>query len=225
MHEQIHEVEKPSLVMALLPIILTMGLLMVQLFVFDDFTPHVPLAIGILIAGAFAWRRGYKWPSIAEGMYHVASVGLPSLAILMTVGMIIGVWILSGTVPVLIYYGLGILTPGIFLVAGCLVCALISLATGTSMGHNRNGRPGPGGNWRRFGYTDASHRWRRCVGCFFWRQNVTVIGYNQSSAGCVRNKLMGSHPWNDSNNRTGNAGGLSHLCFFRHELLRWLNAG
>ena len=134
MHEQIHEVEKPSLVMALLPIILTMGLLMVQLFVFDDFTPHVPLAIGILIAGAFAWRRGYKWPSIAEGMYHVASVGLPSLAILMTVGMIIGVWILSGTVPVLIYYGLGILTPGIFLVAGCLVCALISLATGTSWG-------------------------------------------------------------------------------------------
>ena len=134
MKEEIHEVEKPSLFMALLPIVLTMGLLMVQLFVFDDFTPHVPLALGILISGAFAWRRGYKWPSIAEGMYHVASVGLPSLAILMTVGMIIGVWILSGTVPVLIYYGLGILTPGIFLVAGCLVCALISLATGTSWG-------------------------------------------------------------------------------------------
>ena len=134
MNVEQHEIEKPSLLMALLPIVLTMGILMVQLFVFDDFTPHVPLALGILISGVFAWRRGYRWPNIAEGMYHVASVGLPSLAILMTVGMIIGVWILSGTVPVLIYYGLDILSPGIFLVAGCLICALISLATGTSWG-------------------------------------------------------------------------------------------
>ncbi len=134
MHVEQPEIEKPSLLMALLPIVLTMALLMVQLFIFDDFTPHIPLAIGILISGVFAWRRGYRWPAIADGMYHVASVGLPSLSILMTVGMIIGVWILSGTVPVLIYYGLEILSPGIFLVAGCLVCALVSLATGTSWG-------------------------------------------------------------------------------------------
>ncbi len=125
---------KPTLLMAALPIVLTMGLLMVQLFVFDDFTPHIPLALGILITGALAWKRGYRWTQMEVGIYHVASVGLPSLAILMTVGMIIGVWILSGTVPLLIYYGLAILSPGIFLVAACLICAIISLATGTSWG-------------------------------------------------------------------------------------------
>ena len=125
---------KPTLLMAVLPIVLTMGLLMVQLFVFDDFTPHIPLALGILITGALAWKRGYRWTQMEVGIYHVASVGLPSLAILMTVGMIIGVWILSGTVPLLIYYGLAILSPGIFLVAAALICAIISLATGTSWG-------------------------------------------------------------------------------------------
>lgn len=125
---------KPTLLMAILPIALTMALLMVQLFVFDDFTPHTPLVLGILITGLFGWRQGYRWAHMEAGMYHVVSVGLPSLAILMTVGMIIGVWILSGTVPLLIYYGLAILSPGIFLLAACLICSIISLATGTSWG-------------------------------------------------------------------------------------------
>lgn len=128
------DLPKPTLFMAILPIALTMALLMVQLFVFDDFTPHTPLVLGIMIAGVLGWQRGYRWSHMEAGLYHVVSVGLPSLAILMTVGMIIGVWILSGTVPLLIYYGLAILSPGIFLLAACVICAIISLATGTSWG-------------------------------------------------------------------------------------------
>ena len=125
---------KPTLFMALLPIVLTLLLLMTQLFVFADFTPQIPLAFGILIAGALARMRGYRWANMEVGIYHVAGVGLPSIAILMTVGMIIGVWILAGIVPLLIYYGLAILSPGTFLLAACLVCSVISLATGTSWG-------------------------------------------------------------------------------------------
>ena len=128
------QLPKPTLLMAILPIALTIALLMIQLFIYDDFTPHIPLALGILITGALAWKRGYRWADMEAGIYHVANVGLPSIAILMTVGMIIGVWILSGTVPLLIYYGLAILSPGIFLFAACLICAIISLATGTSWG-------------------------------------------------------------------------------------------
>ncbi|MBB3190273.1 Na+/H+ antiporter NhaC [Halomonas cerina] len=126
--------KKPSLLMAILPIALTIALLMLQLFVFDDFTPHIPLVLGIMIVGALGWFQGYRWSHMEAGLYKVVSVGLPSMAILMTVGMIIGVWILSGTVPLLIYYGLAILSPGIFLFATCLICAVISLATGTSWG-------------------------------------------------------------------------------------------
>jgi len=125
---------KPSLLMAILPIILTLTLLAIQLFYYGDFTPHIPLAIGIAITATFAWFRGYRWDDIEKGIMHVIRVGLPSIAILMTVGMIVGVWIASGTVPVLIYYGLTILNPEIFLAAGMLLCAVVSVSLGTSWG-------------------------------------------------------------------------------------------
>jgi NhaC family Na+:H+ antiporter len=124
----------PSFFMATLPIILTLGILAVQLFYFGDFTPHVPLAIGIAITASLAWFRGYRWHEVEQGVMHVVRVGLPSIAILMTVGMIVAVWIASGTVPVLIFYGLKILNPEIFLAAGMLLCAVVSVSLGTSWG-------------------------------------------------------------------------------------------
>ena len=66
---------KPSFFMAVLPIALTMALLMIQLFVFDDFTPHVPLALGIMITGVIGWKLGYRWSHMETGLYHVVSVG------------------------------------------------------------------------------------------------------------------------------------------------------
>jgi NhaC family Na+:H+ antiporter len=126
--------KKPSLLLAVLPIILTLALLMVQLVVFDDFTPHIPLAFGIAITGIFALFRGYQWKDMEKGIFHVVFIGLQSVAILVIVGMIIGTWILSGTVPMMIYYGLLLITPSLFLVVAMLICAIVSLATGTSWG-------------------------------------------------------------------------------------------
>lgn len=125
---------KPTLAMALMPIVITMALMMLQLFVYDDFTPHIPLAIGICVTGIFGKIWGFKWAEMEKGLCHVIAVALPSLGIMFIIGMIIGVWILAGTVPALIYYGLKILDPSIFLVASCLVCSVISVATGTSWG-------------------------------------------------------------------------------------------
>src|SRR5690625_4760536 len=59
-------------------------------------------------------------------------MALTSCIILMIVGMLIGTWILGGVVPSMIYYGLLILSPKIFLVAACLICALVALGTGSS---------------------------------------------------------------------------------------------
>ena len=125
---------KPTLLMALLPIVLTLSILAIQLFVFDDFTPHIPLVIGIGVTAFLAWMRGYRWNDIEDGMLHTVRVALQSIAILMMVGMIVGVWIASGTVPMLIYYGLSALSPGIFLAASMLLCSVVSLSLGTSWG-------------------------------------------------------------------------------------------
>ncbi|WP_129139468.1 Na+/H+ antiporter NhaC [Modicisalibacter coralii] len=124
----------PSLPMALAPLLLTVALLMTQFFVFGDFTPHIPLAFGILICAFFARLRGIAWTRMEASMLKVIKLGLPAILILLAVGMLIGTWILSGTVPTLIYYGINLVSPGWFLVATCLISSLISLAVGTSWG-------------------------------------------------------------------------------------------
>ena len=125
---------KPSFFMAILPILLTLSLLAIQLFYYGDFTPHIPLAIGIAITATLGWFRGYSWNDMEDGVMHVVRVGLPSIAILMTVGMIVGVWIASVTVPVIIYYGLNVLNPEVFLAAAMVLCAVVSVSLGTSWG-------------------------------------------------------------------------------------------
>ncbi|MEH6576561.1 MAG: Na+/H+ antiporter NhaC [Amphritea sp.] len=130
--EQSHP--KPSLLMALLPVVLTIMLLAVQLFVFEDFTPHIPLTIGIAITAIFGWLRGYSWIEMEKGIWHLVSIGMPAMAILLAVGMLIGVWIISGVVPVMVYYGLSFLSADTFLLFTCLICSVISLAVGTSWG-------------------------------------------------------------------------------------------
>ncbi len=124
----------PPLWLALLPIVLTLGLLALQLFYYGDFTPHIPLILGLAITGLLGVLRGKGWMDIREGVFHVIHVSMPSLSVLIVVGMIIGVWIASGTVPTLIYYGLTLLNPQIFLVAALVLCAVVSLSLGTSWG-------------------------------------------------------------------------------------------
>jgi NhaC family Na+:H+ antiporter len=125
---------QPGLRLALTPIVLTLIILGIQLFHFKDFTPHIPIAIGLAITCLVGWKLGLKWSEIEKGIFHVIHVALPSVSVLITVGMIIGVWIASGTVPTLIYYGLKLLSPEIFLAASMLLCAVVSVSVGTSWG-------------------------------------------------------------------------------------------
>jgi Na+:H+ antiporter, NhaC family len=128
------EDDKPNLLLACLPIVLTLLILGLQLFYFQDFTPHIPLAIGLAITCAIGWFRGYRWNDLEKGVFHVINVALPSVSVLIVVGMIIGIWIASGTVPTLIYYGLNLLSPQIFLAAAMLLCSVVSVSLGTSWG-------------------------------------------------------------------------------------------
>lgn len=134
MHDNIRIGPPPGLLMALLPLLVTTAVLIVQFFVFADFTPHIPLACGIMVCAFFGRLRGIRWTQMEASMLEVVKIGIPAIFILMAVGMVIGTWILSGTVPMLIYYGFQMISPSVFLVATCLISALVSLATGTSWG-------------------------------------------------------------------------------------------
>jgi len=93
---------------------------------------HVPLLLSAAFAGLIAVMSGYKWEELEAGIVRTISMAMPAILVMLCIGMIVGVWITAGVVPSLIYYGLQILSPGIFLVATCLICAVISLATGSS---------------------------------------------------------------------------------------------
>jgi len=116
------------------PLLLTTAILMVQFFIFKDYTPHVPLIIGICITGLFMSLKGRKWIDMEHNMYRVMKVALPTMIIIMCVGMVIASWIAAGTVPTILDFGLGMLSPRIFLPATCILATVVSLATGTSWG-------------------------------------------------------------------------------------------
>ena len=96
--------------------------------------PHIPMLLGVFVAAVIGYRAGFAWDTIQGGMLKGISNALQAIVILLIIGILIGVWILSGVVPTLLYYGLKILTPEIFLPATLLICAITSLATGTSWG-------------------------------------------------------------------------------------------
>ncbi len=123
---------KPSLGMSIIPVIVLIGTLFYTIVVLDG-SGHIPLIIGAVVASVISGAvLGMSWEEVQKGLTGGIVTALPAILILIVVGLLIGVWISSGVVPVMIFYGLKILAPGYFLVATCLTCALISLATGSS---------------------------------------------------------------------------------------------
>lgn len=122
----------PSLGVSIIPVVVLILALSYTIIVLDG-SGHIPLMFGALVASLVAgWKLKMPWDDIQDGLTGGIVTALPAILILMVVGLLIGVWISSGVVPVMIYYGLKILSPGYFLVATAVTCALISLATGSS---------------------------------------------------------------------------------------------
>ncbi|WP_017416080.1 Na+/H+ antiporter NhaC [Clostridium tunisiense] len=125
------KIRKPKLWEALIPIIALIISLSVGIIVYDA-TPHIPLVIASCIAAIMALSIGFSWDELERGFIDAIQMSMQSIIILMIIGMVIGSWILSGTVPTMIYYGLRILSPSIFLLATCIISSIVALATGSS---------------------------------------------------------------------------------------------
>ena len=87
--------------------------------------PHVPILLGVFVAALVGLRAGYSYKEIETGMLNGITNSLQAIVILAIVGILIGVWILSGVVPTLVFYGLKILHPSIFLPATLIICSII----------------------------------------------------------------------------------------------------
>lgn len=94
----------------------------------------IVLASAGVVAITLSVIWGVRWEDIERDLMDNLRSMLPSILILLSVGMLVGSWILSGTVPVMVYYGLKVLKPSIFLFAAAIICALMSVMAGTSWG-------------------------------------------------------------------------------------------
>ena len=123
----------PKLWEALLVLGLLIAVLAVGIIVYGV-DPHIPMFVGTIAAALMALRLGYKWAAIEKSMLDGIYKALQSIIILAIIGILTGVWLDAGVVPTMIYYGLQILSPGIFYLGALLICSITALATGTSWG-------------------------------------------------------------------------------------------
>lgn len=94
-----------------------------------------PLLLGSALYAAFIGRRvGLTWKEMEKAIASKVATAMPAILILFAVGIVIGTWTFSGTVPMMIYYGLKIISPKMFLVTAFILTAIVSTATGTSWG-------------------------------------------------------------------------------------------
>ncbi|NIO49525.1 MAG: Na+/H+ antiporter NhaC [Candidatus Aminicenantes bacterium] len=116
---------------ALIPVVFLIVALSLTIGVFKQ-PPHIPLIGAAAVAACVAVIFKHPWKEIQEGMVHGITLAMGAILILMVVGTMIGTWIIGGIVPSMIYYGLKVLSPGIFLVATLIICSIVSLGTGSS---------------------------------------------------------------------------------------------
>ncbi|WP_331445982.1 Na+/H+ antiporter NhaC [Natranaerobius thermophilus] len=122
---------KPTLGQALIPIIFVIIALSYGIIVWEV-DPHIPLLIAGAVAAFVAIVMvGYKWDTIEDGIFKGIMLAMQAIVILMIVGTLIGSWIEGGVVPAMIYYGLQILSPQIFLVAA-IISTIVALFVGSS---------------------------------------------------------------------------------------------
>ncbi len=124
---------KPYLWEALLSFGFLIFIMAVSISVYEA-NPHIPMLIGTFFASLIALKIGFSWAAIEKSMFDGIYQALQAVIILSIIGVLIGLWLVSGVVPSMIYYGLSILRPNIFLLATVIICSITSLATGTSWG-------------------------------------------------------------------------------------------
>jgi NhaC family Na+:H+ antiporter len=126
----------PSLLDALLPIIVLIALIALTIALFGVGATDGPLQVALFLSAAFAsliaFKNGYTVAAIADAAVGGVTTAMGAIFILLAVGALIGTWNMAGTIPTVVHYGIGLLSPTWFYVACAAICALVGMVTGSS---------------------------------------------------------------------------------------------
>ncbi len=125
--------KKPTFIQGFFPILFMVISLTLGVGVLKIRTEPI-IIISAFVAGTIAWKLGYNWEEMQAGVIEKIARALPATLILWSVGLLIGSWMFSGTVPMIIYYGVQIVNPKYLLVTAFIISAILSTITGTSWG-------------------------------------------------------------------------------------------
>lgn len=130
------EAKPANLLDSLIPVLSLILMLALSVYLFGADSSSGPnqivLTLGAAIAAIVAIKNGHSWASILDAIVSGISTAMGAILILMSVGALIGTWLMAGTVPSLIYYGLELMNPQLFYAAACVICCIASLAIGSS---------------------------------------------------------------------------------------------
>ncbi|HBG53721.1 MAG TPA: sodium:proton antiporter [Rikenellaceae bacterium] len=129
--------KKPSLIASLIPVILLVAILLASVLVFGDEVTSGPSQFALLLVAVITFaiarlKYGLSWSLAEESMLSHLKNTYPSILILISIGALTGGWMISGIIPSMIYYGLKVIHPAIFLPLAFVISSLISLVTGSS---------------------------------------------------------------------------------------------
>jgi NhaC family Na+:H+ antiporter len=126
---------EPGLLESLIPLIFLIILLSANVTFWDDTlagSNQIALLSAATLAGLLSIRHDYKWSELRKKIVSTISTSMPAILILLLIGALSGTWLISGIVPVMIYYGLDLINPTVFLFAAVVTSGIVSLATGSS---------------------------------------------------------------------------------------------
>jgi NhaC family Na+:H+ antiporter len=130
------EPRAPSLLDALIPMVVLIGLLTLTIVLFGIGAADGPLQVALfaaaLVAGLVALKNGYTSASISEAAIGGVASAMGAIYILLAVGALIGTWNMAGTIPTVVAYGIELLKPAFFFAAVAVVCAVVGMVTGSS---------------------------------------------------------------------------------------------
>jgi len=127
----------PPLYKALIPVFVLITLLGINvIWIYKDDSiagsNQIILILCAALAALIGFTEKFTWEEMEKGVIDGIAATTPAIIILLLIGALSGTWMISGIVPAMIYYGLKMLSPEYFLIATCMICSLVSLATGSS---------------------------------------------------------------------------------------------